>query len=350
MKRYLIMLLIACAVLGGCGKSDSQAAATTENIQDALPETVGESGAETVSETDENMDAEDELEPSFEIRPYRDVLGLTQVLRSDERVEIKLIGFGIFEDGSEQEYLRGVLSITNKTEEEIPYSLQEVIINGTCITLEDSVLIGSGHTYFSEFALRDETLDNEGITSIESASLFMMVDSSENSSIAGERMMGGKTYDIELAEQGVGTPWSTDGELVYNENDIKVYAVGSDVSDGDAGLVRFAPSATFNLIVENESDKDISFNYSDIKLDGKECGKGNYVIKQMDGSHENLDVLRNVIPAGSRKSVSIYFRHWDMTFPCNLSCRFDFTSAGGGQILYRSDEIHLTAKELPEEE
>lgn len=279
----------------------------------------------------------------YEITPFMGAKSESKTIYSDEKTDIEVVALGYIEelDHEEDQELHGVIKITNKTDERLPYSLQECVINGYCYTCDEECIIRPKKSYFSEFYIDPEALAADGIKSISSVSLFLMTDYEDNSSIKGEKMMGGRLYSVPLDIKGNDPTPEIDGELVYDENDIKVYVMGSVYKTYES--IGFPPGVTYELLIENNTDKDITFDYSEPTCDGNDILKRGVIVASTDeeGTYANLNYEKNVIPAGCIKHDSLYFDDWAIKPSCKFTCKFDFLKPGGGQILFRSDEIEF---------
>lgn len=288
----------------------------------------------------------------YELSPFMGAMTEGKKIYSDENKDIEVIALGYIEelDKDEDPGLHGVIKITNKTDEKLPYSLQECVINGYCYSCDDECIIRPKKSYFSEFYIESEEIEAEGVDSISSISLYLMTDIEDNSSIKGEKMMGGNLYDVPLDIKGNDEISEIDGDLIYDDNDIKVYVTKSKYNSYES--IGFPHSVTYDVIIENNMDKDITFDYSELKCEENDLHKSGTYVGDWDeeGIYGNSNYDKNVIPKGCRKHDSIYFNSDIIEPSCELTCRFDFMKPGAGQILFRSDEIKfICPEEEPEE-
>lgn len=279
---------------------------------------------------------------AYNLQPYMDAVALTQNVLNDESVAIDLVGLGSFGDSPTS--LKGLLHIMNKTDEEQFFSLNACVINKLCFDFPHAadICIKANTDYYYDFYITQNSITDTGINSISSVSLLMLTSESENTGISGEKLKGGQLYDVELYQKGNGGTPQIDGELLYDANDIKVYFVGAEAKEYNGYSTDFY---TY-VCVQNNTDKNISFGFSDSKLNGVSCREGGNELRRDDMSYTNRSTSDNIIPPGCCIKRPIILYEWaEIKLPCKAAFKLDFYTAGGGELICRSDEIVLNYTE-----
>ena len=285
---------------------------------------------------DEQVDSEGS--GAYNLQPYMDALALTQNLMSDETLVIDLIGLGDF--GGLSTSLMGILHITNNSSEDQIIAMSACAVNNICFEENDAdICVKAGTDYYYNFYVSKYDITNAGIDSISSIGLLLLTDESENTAIQGEHIRGGRLYNVELYKKGNGGTPTINGNVIYDDNGIKAYVVGGEAQTHDG----FPTDFYCYVMVENNTEENISVGYSDTKLNGVSCQKGGNSLRRADWSYSNGSNVGGIIPPGCymRKSVWLYDKDNAVQVPCTVSFKMDFTTAGGGELLFRSDEISI---------
>lgn len=293
-------------------------------------------GSTVDGEYDFDVKIDPEGAEEYDLQPFMGAMAVTQYICSDDSMEAELIGFGSFNgnDGS----LKGLLRIKNLTDENKLFAVNTCVINNVCFECGYDMTLPPKTEQYFDFHILDSDIMRSGITSISSVKLLILSSESENKSISGEHAMGGRLYDVELCKKGNDTTPSTSGEEIYNANGVKVYLTG-----GKADETTYGTDIYCYVTVINDTDDNISFSYSDTKANGVDCDRGGFLTWRMDLSYVNSSTIDNVIPSGCRKDETImFYQVEDLKFPCKCICKLDFMSAGGGELLFRSDDVEFT--------
>ncbi len=284
----------------------------------------------------------EDVEMQYGFEPFLDAMAEDQILVSDEEKEIRLLGLGRFrgDQYTGNDKLTAILEVTNKSDREIPCTLNSCILNGRGFSEVLSEGVPSGKTTYFRFALQGDKIRDAGIDSIGSVQFLILTDASDSTSaqIRGHvDYRGGEVYEVPLKMKGTLQAAEPTGELIYEGSGVKVYLTESIYEDE---YYTDQNAARFNLVVENQTENHISFNYSELKCNGMDCKKGGAVLWTMDATYASNGFDGAVIPAGCTMDKTLMF-YGPNVRPGSCSCKLDFYSAGGGQLLFRSDEIKL---------
>ncbi len=201
-----------------------------------------------------------------------------QILYEDECYKVELVKCGkdaLFEQ------LAGYLCVTNKSDDEILLEIEGAVLNDVYIPISSQVMqISANNQVYKQFSVLNDKVERGMITSIETLQLQLR-------QMDYKALAGGFSEtiwcQIQLNESGDGNgrvKWPV-GELLTEENGIRLSLLNEYEENG---------AHYWNIMVENESARDIQMALSNVAVNGENIPDGEYGGQYLDdgkvGAHQ----------------------------------------------------------------
>ncbi len=260
--------------------------------------------------------------------PSRGMYASEQVLCETEDYRVTLLAMGTEAEPIGEPDLRLGLKIDNLSEAEIYPTLQGVVLDGIFRgSLGGPNCIQPGCTAYVAARVDEDDLNNAYLTDIRDAQIVMRFD--QNYTTLG---LGGysriEQYPVQLSQAGQGSPLPTEGEIVFDEHDVRIRMLRYEASQW---------SDEWFVLVENNSDQDICLSAINSVINGQALD---------DTSFDGAAIYDATIPARQKSIARFSLIHFgdvdlkDMSFDILIQ---DFTKQ---KVLFAGEtRIELTVPE-----
>ena len=220
--------------------------------------------------------------PGFVFLPCLDARAERQVLLDNDRVLVTLEGMGT-SPAQRPGSLSFLLRAENRSDRTLPLKACACAVNGAyCDRSSDTFSLAPGAVCYLYTYLLDSDLSGQDISAIDSVSLRLLTDSSENLSPMGWK--GGAWYPVALSESGQGGGPPEVREILYENQWIRIGFVGwEERAPYYAGDTR---RYTWTLVVWGVGDKNLYLFQPDEEdgyyLSNSEIGAGFWTLVKVN--------------------------------------------------------------------
>ena len=262
--------------------------------------------------------------------PSRGMFAPEQVLFENEEYRVTLLAMGTEAELIGEPDLRLGLKVDNLSDKVIFPSLQGVVLDGVFRESEAGPnRIQPGCTAYVTARVDEDDLENAYLTDIKDVQVVMRFD--QNYTILG---LGGysriEQYPVRLSQAGQGSPLPTDGQILFDEHDVRIRMLRYETSEW---------SDEWFVLVENNSDLDICLSATNSVINGKAVD---------DASFDGVAIYEGAMAAHQKSVARFSLIHFgevqleDMSFDILIQ---DFTKQ---KVLFEGQtRIELTVPEEP---
>ena len=273
--------------------------------------------------------------PLIHTLAYNKFMGATaseQILYEDEKLKLTLMEWG--QDPSRDSYISAIVCFENNSEESIPVMVSGMGLNGIYFDGSDPVnFLKPGQKSYATYSILCSDVEDEGITSISEVSLLILTDESQNTGIVNYD--GGVWYPVVLDEQGDVQKDFAEGEVLYEDEDVRISYIGQEKREWTDGGGYYK----WNLAVVNNSDENVRVAMIDVLVDGtpKDTWETNNQVIYLASAD---------VPAHSNRYIEISASYYDELLPQpEIQFRFQLRTMSGGSVIATSEEaMTMTAE------
>ena len=273
-------------------------------------------------------------EPSMICEPAMSMRVEEQILREDDTVRLVLKSMGRYIGFSNYYAVEGILMAENLSDGSIPVYLQAIKFNGYTITplVSNEGMLEPGARVYLPFQCSADSLRQNDITGISSASLQVMTSEQENTGVRFTHS-GGAWYPVTLAESAPERGDASEGIPLYEDDYVRIGLLHADSHSYETSDFT---SIKWKLSLVNKTDRDLEVRFDDYLENGvlheEEFGYNYSMIASVGrGSRTNAELSRNV-------------KMKNAPFP-EVSFRVRVQSPGGGTLYqYSKEHTKITAE------
>ena len=314
MKKLLLTLLVGLLAvsLAACGFEKSG----TVNNEDPPPEVLqpaeqnppvsSEEEDETIVEEPEDEEPViEEPEVDIETSAEQDAVTIQEVVLMDSD-GIKIVATDLNHDMESALGPRLGLTVENTTGQDLRAIPERISLNGFSVegAVMGTTMVENGNTTYMPLYFSSEDIKNSGITTISSINFSCKIIDPDTF----KEYMSVGPFTIETSAAGMeqsGAEASSNEQVIYDKNDIRLVVVGVKPSETAAG----GQAVEFRM--ENNSDRYVGINLEDVLLNGYVVYP-NYNLTAMPGetrveyvTFQSSDISNNDITTFESMRVSL---------------------------------------------
>ena len=285
-----------------------------------------------LEDTDFEVVFEKPLVHGLDYNKFMDAKADEQVLFEDEKLKLTLMEWG--QDPHSNSYITAVVCFENNSDETIPVKVSGMRINGCHFSGSDPVnFLEPGQKCYADYDISRSDVENEGITSIWEVSLLILTDESQNTGIVNYD--GGIWYPIVLAEQGEAAEDFVEGEVIYEDKDVRISYTDQEKHEWSDGGGYYS----WNLSVVNNSDENIRVAMIDVVVDG--------IAEESWKTDDQAIYLASAdVPAHSSRYIEISASYYEELLPQpEIQFKIQLRTMSGGSVIDTGEETITLAPE-----